>query len=161
MNFPSKPAGIKDEDIECIFADVFLCSIIYEHSLNPVVIALVTDVLFGEVREIACRRCLEFTVFRLFDDADIDIAAGCTIRSKCSDKFNSLVCSEGTVRANCTLCKPSALQMRALSLSSSSSDFSCASADENNNPNAHTVSRNFLILTLHPNCGLVFFIAPS
>src|SRR5262249_37037251 len=68
---------------------------------------------------------------------------------------------EGTVRANCNLCKPSAPQMRALSLSSSSSDFSCASADENNNPNAHTVSsRNLLILTLqHINPILPFLTA--
>jgi hypothetical protein len=94
-NFPSKPAGINDEDIECIFADVFLCFIIYEHSLNLVLIALVTVALFREAREIACRRCLEFTVFRLFDDADIEIAAGCTIRIKCSEKFYSLVCSRG------------------------------------------------------------------
>ena len=132
MNFPSKPARINDEDIECIFADVFLWFVIYEYSLNLVLSALVTVALFGVVREIACRRCLEFTVFGLFGDADIDIAARCT---------NSIrwFAPEGTVRANCNLCKPSAPQMRLLSLSCSSSDFSCASADENNNPNAHAV----------------------
>jgi hypothetical protein len=43
--------------------------------------------------EMGCRRYLDFTVFRLFADADIDIATRGTIRIDCSDKFNSLVCS--------------------------------------------------------------------
>ena len=93
MNFPSKPAGIHNEDFEFIFACVFLCFIIYKHSLHLVLIALVTVALFGEVGEMACRCCLEFTVFRLFDDADIDIAARCTIRVSGMKKFNALVCS--------------------------------------------------------------------
>src|SRR4029453_13663607 len=78
-----------------ILADVFLRLIIYEHSLNLVLIALVTVAFFGEGREMGCRRYLDFTVFRLFGDADIDIAAGGAIGVEGVDKFNSLVCSRG------------------------------------------------------------------
>src|SRR4029453_10864489 len=78
-----------------ILADVFLRLIIYEHSLNLVLIALVTVAFFGEDRKMGCRPYLDFTVFRLFGDADIDIAAGGAIGVECGEKFNSLVCSRG------------------------------------------------------------------
>jgi len=57
------------------------------------VIALGADVFLWVAGEKGCSCSLDATVFRLFGDTDINIAAGGAIRMNCVEKADSLLCS--------------------------------------------------------------------